>query len=100
MKKLLEKDKRKRFFIKCIEKKNIIFKNITRNLNISTLVRVQALSNLYREQNGTNSKTSLSHRCILSCNKKRYNKFTKFSRHIYLKCIRFGKVYGYSKSSW
>ena len=46
------------------------------------------------------SEVSLSNRCVLTINKKRFNKLTTFSRHIFLKLIRSGKIYGLKRSIW
>jgi ribosomal protein S14 len=37
---------------------------------------------------------------LYSQNKKRFNKLTGFSRHIFLKKIRAGEINGFRKSSW
>jgi hypothetical protein len=38
-------------------------------------------------------------KCLSSINKKRFNKLTTFSRHIFLKLIRQGVIAGIQKAS-
>jgi len=99
MKKLLEKDKKLRLKIKQIEKKNFILKSIFRNLNFSILVRWNSFTQL-KDLNKGKSSVSLVPRCLYSINKKRFNKLTPFSRHVFLKLIRSGQISGIQKASW
>jgi len=99
MKKLLEKDKKLRLKIKKNETKQFILKSISKNLNFFVLIRWNALLKL-KNLNSKSSHTSLSPRCLASINKKRYNKLTNFSRHIFLKLIRSGSISGMQKASW
>jgi len=99
MKKLIEKDKKLRLFIKKNEKQHYILKSIFKNFNFFTLVRWNAYLKL-KKLTKTNSSVALSYRCLSSVNKKRFNKLTTFSRHVYLKLIRAGNIYGFQKSSW
>lgn len=99
MKKLLEKDKKLRHQIKFIENKHFILKSIFKNFNFFTLIRWNAflkLKNLTKH----NSKVSISNRCLKGINRKRFNKLTTFSRHIFLKLIRSGLITGMQKASW
>lgn len=98
MKKLFVKDKKLRSSIKTLEHKILILKSISQNLNYPALVRWNALSTNF--DNDRNSSVSTSNRCVFSFNKKRLNKKTLFSRHIYLKLLRAGQVHGLQKSSW
>lgn len=99
MKKLLAKDRKLRLKLTKLEKQHLILKSIFKNLNFFTLVRWNAFVKLHSlSSNGT--KHSLSNRCLLSINKKRFSKVTYFSRHIFLKLIRSGQVTGLRKSSW
>lgn len=98
MKKLLEKDKNRRLIIKSFETNLFVLKTIFKNYNFSTLIRWNAYLKL--KQLTKNSPTTLSNRCLYSYNKKRFNKMTNFSRHIFLKLIRSGQVHGIQKSSW
>jgi ribosomal protein S14 len=99
MKKLIEKDKKLRLEIKKNEKQHYVLKSIFKNFNFFTLVRWNAYLKL-KNLTKTNSSVALSYRCLTSVNKKRFNKLTTFSRHIYLKLIRSGNIYGFQKSSW
>lgn len=99
MKKLLERDKKLRLQIKEIEKKNFILKSIFRNLNFFILIRWNAFTKLKNLSKGK-SNVSLAPRCLYSINKKRFNKLTPFSRHVFLKLIRSGQIYSIQKASW
>lgn len=99
MKKLLEKDKKLRLRIKQSEKKNFILKSIFKNFNFFVLIRWNAFLKL-KTLAKNNSHVSLSPRCLASINKKRFNKLTPFSRHIFLKLIRSGQISSVQKSSW
>lgn len=99
MKKLLEKDKKLRSRIKQSEKKNFIFKSIFKNFNFFVLIRWNAFLKL-KTLSKNSSFVSLSPRCLASVNKKRFNKLTPFSRHIFLKLIRSGQISSVQKSSW
>lgn len=46
-----------------------------------------------------NSQVSLTNRCLEGVNRKRLNKLTTFSRHIFLKLIRSGLIVGMRKAS-
>lgn len=99
MQKLLEKDKKLRHQIKLIEKQHFILKSIFKNCNLFNLIRWNAflkLKNLTKQ----NSKVSISNRCLKGINRKRFNRFTTFSRHILLKSIRSGLIAGMQKASW
>ena len=99
MKKLLEKDKRSRSRILQSETQYFIFKLIFNNLSHSLLIRWKAFAKLSNMTTNRN-KIGLSNRCLISINKKRFNKLTTFSRHIFLKLIRSGQIHGMKKSSW
>ena len=99
MKKLLEKDKKLRLRIKQIEKKNFVLKSISRNLNFFNLIRWNAFLKL-KVLNKKNSSVSLSPRCLYTINKKRFNKFSPFSRHVFLKLVRSGQISNIQKASW
>jgi ribosomal protein S14 len=99
MKKLLDKDKRIRKKIKNLEKKRFIFQAISKNSNLSNLIRYNAfhhLNNLPVQA----SKTFVSNRCVNTFNKKKFNKLTNFSRIIFLRLARNQKIHGLTKSSW
>jgi ribosomal protein S14 len=99
MKKLFVKDKKLRLNIKTIEKQQFILKFIFKNFNFLKLLRWKAFSKL-KKLLRVNSKTSISNRCLSTINRKRLNYWTSFSRHIFLKLIRSGKITGMRKSSW
>ena len=99
MKKLLEKDKKLRLLIKKVEKKIFILKSIFRNLNFFILIRWNSFLKL-KILTKKNSHVSLSPRCLYSINKKRFNKLTPFSRHVFLKLIRSGQISSIQKASW
>ena len=99
MKKLKEKDKKIRFNFNKIEKQHFILKSIFNNLNFFVLIRWNAFLKLKNLTSG-NSKISTTYRCLNSCNKKRFNKLTTFSRNTFLKLIRSGHISGMQKSTW
>jgi ribosomal protein S14 len=99
MKKLLEKDKKLRQHILINEKKHFILKSIIKNFNFFTLIRWNAFLKL-KTLTKSSSKVSTVNRCLYSINKKRFNKLTGFSRHVFLKAIRSGSIIGIKKASW
>lgn len=99
MKKLLVKDKKLRSIIEKNEKTCLILISIFRNLNFSSLVRWNAFLKLKKIKTQY-SEVSISNRCLTTINKKRFNSLTKFSRNIFLKLIRSGKIYGFKRSNW
>ena len=99
MKKLLVKDKKIRLIVEKNEKICLILISIFRNLNFSSLIRWNAFLKL-KKIKSKHSEVSLSNRCLVTINKKRFNSLTKFSRNIFLKLIRSGKIYGFKRSNW
>ena len=99
MKKLFGKDKKIRLEVQKNQKNRFILTSIFKNLNFPPLLRWNSFSKL-KKLNNNNYKVSLSNRCSLTVNKKRFNKFTKFSRNVFLKFIRAGKIHGFRKSVW
>lgn len=99
MKKLLEKDKKLRKILRKEEKKHFILKSIYQNTNMLDTIRWNALVKLQVFTNNI-AKTSLTTRCILTKNKKRFNKLAPFSRQILLRSIRKGLVNGMTKATW
>jgi ribosomal protein S14 len=99
MKKLLEKDKLLRFKNLELENRKIVLKSVFKNLNFFTLIRWNAFIKL-QDLSSKSSKYAVINRCVYSINKKRFNKLTNFSRHIFLKLIRTGQIPGMKKSSW
>ena len=99
MRKLLERDKKLRVSIKKAEKKSFILNSIYKNFNFFILIRWNAflkLQNLSKKS----SSVSLLPRCLDTINKKRFNKLTPFSRHVFLKLIRSGQISSIQKASW
>jgi ribosomal protein S14 len=99
MQKLLQKDIKLRNRILLNEKYHFILKSIIKNFNFFILIRWNAFLKL-KELTQNASKVSIVNRCLASINKKRFNKLTGFSRHVFLKFIRKGSVNGIKKSSW
>ena len=99
MKKLIEKDKKFRSNIFKTETLHFVLKSIFKNINYFPLIRWNAFSKLEKLLPKSN-KIILSNRCLMTINKKRFNKLTLFSRHIFLKLIRSGQINGMKKSSW
>jgi ribosomal protein S14 len=99
MKALVEKDKILRLNLTKIENKHFILKSIIKNFNLFILIRWNAFLRL-NLLTKLKSKVSITNRCVYSYNKKRFNKLTSFSRHVFLKKIRSGEINGLKKSSW
>ena len=99
MKKLVEKDKKIRHNVKLIEKKHFILKFIFMNFNFFILIRWFVLLKI-KVLSKNNSKIFLINRCLSGLNKKRYNKLTVFSRHIFIKLLQSASIPGIQKSSW
>ena len=98
MRKLLKKDKKLRFKIKSLENKHYILKCILENFNFFILTRWNALLKLKFSQMN-NHKHKIIYKCLHGMNKKRFNKFTVFSRYIFLKLIRQGNISGMKRSN-
>lgn len=99
MKKLLQRDLILRNKIVLHETQHFILKSIVKNFNFFILIRWNAFLKL-KELTKKASKVSIAGRCLASINRKRFNKLTGFSRHIFLKVIREGSINGVKKSSW
>lgn len=99
MKKLLEKDKNLRIKVKKSEKQHFILKSIFKNTNFFVLIRWKAFLKL-KSIGYENPKVAIAPRCLLTINRKKFNKLTLFSRHVFLKFIRSGVISGMKKSSW
>ena len=99
MQKLYSKDKAKRKVVKKLNKNYFVLKSIIKNKHILKLIHYKVYLRL-KTLSGLGSIVTLSNRCVDSISKKRYNKFTLFSRFIYLKLIKNGKVSGFQKSNW
>jgi len=99
MKKLILKDCNLRTKLKLFEKKCFILKFIFKNFNYPVLVRWVAFLKL-ELLTKNKSKTLLLNRCLIGKNKKRFNKLTVFSRHIFLKLLQNGFISDIQKSTW
>lgn len=99
MKKLLVKDKKLRGNYKTSEKNQFVLKSISNNFNYLKLIRWNASQKL-KEISTNSSKSRISNRCYETIHKKRLNKNTYYSRHVFLNLIRSGKISGIRKSSW
>lgn len=99
MKKLIIKDKKLRDQIKKSETHHFILKSIFKNSNFFILIRWKAFTKL-KSLGFNNSKISLSSKCLKTFNRKKFNKLTLFSRHVFLKLIRSGTITGMKKASW
>lgn len=100
MKKLKIKDKKIRINFLPLEDKHFILKAILKNANFLILFRWKAFLFLQKLISKNSSKIACTNRCLLTFNKKRFNKLTCFSRHVFLKLIRSGNIPGITKSSW
>lgn len=100
MKKIIEKDKLRRFSLKEHSIKKFILKSISKNYNFTKAVQYNAFSKLKIIAHVNNSSVSIINKCLLTKNKKRFFKRTFLARQAYLKSIRFGFESGVRKSSW
>lgn len=97
MKKLIAKDQKLRAKLKAQNKRYFVLKTIYQNSNLPQLIRWNAYFKL--DKFGSKSSiVSISSKCIYTKNKKSFNKVVPFSRHIFLKLIRFGKLSGIRKT--
>lgn len=96
--KLIEKDKKVRRSIFNLEKKRFILKIISQNQNFFGLIRWKAKFSLNCLPIKS-SKTYLSNLCVLTINKKKFNKLTNFSRIVFLKLVDKKKLSNIYKSS-
>ena len=99
MKKLFAKDRENRKTIKQLELEHFILKQISTNSNFLKTIRWNALYKLSNMPKKS-SKIVISNRCIQTINKRTFNKFTNFSRTVFLKLVKSGYISGMRKSSW
>jgi ribosomal protein S14 len=99
MKKLFAKDQENRKTIRQSELEHFILKQISINSNFLRTTRWNALYKLSNMKKKS-SKTLISNRCVRTINKKTFNKFTSFSRTVFLKLVKSGYISGMRKSSW
>jgi ribosomal protein S14 len=97
--KTIQKNRKYRFIIYKSEKKKKVIKSIVENYNYLKTLRWNVLTKLYNFP-FFNSKTCLVFKCILKGSKKTVNKFYHYSRHTFLKLVRFGIISGLEKASW
>ena len=97
MRHIFERDKTTRKNNQQKAKLKLIFSSISRNSNLLPLLRWNVLTH---QTNVVKPKAALAPRCLLTKNKKRFCKLTKFSRHTFLKILRAGLVSGVSKAVW
>ena len=100
MKKLLAKDKKLRIKLVKIETQHLVLKSIFKNFNFFTLIRWNAFLKLNHLFSISGNKQLLVNRCLYTINKKRLNKLTNVSRHVFLKLVRSGQINRMKKSSW
>lgn len=99
MKKLIAKDRKLRYsYLSYVEKKHLILKLILKNFNFFSLTRWSVVLKL-ELLTKNNSKISMINHCLLTFNKKRFNKMTLFSRHVFLKLVRSNAILNFRKSS-
>ena len=97
MKKLLQKEKRKRKILKTFENKKTILKSLSNNFNLIKTVRWN--SNL--KMTGSSVKLNqLGKRCVLTGRKNVFNKHYNISRLSFLKQARQGLISGLTRSTW
>jgi ribosomal protein S14 len=99
MKKILIKDKKLRINIKKKELFFFILQSIGNNSNFSNLIKWKTIHKI-EKLNFNTSKSMLTNRCVETINRKRHNKLTFYSRQLFLKLIRSGKIFGFQKTSW
>ena len=99
MKKLLRKDISNRDLLLVHEIKRFILKNISKNDNISMILKWKS-SLKTSQMHKRSSSTVFCNRCIFTGRRKRINKFFSFSRLMFLRFVRCGYLGGLKKSSW
>ncbi len=99
MKKLFYKNKKLQYFLEKINKQNFILKSIIKNKQFIIFLRYNCYLKL-KVLSQNNSIPRLSNHCIESFSKKKFNKFTFFSRFIYFKFIKNGEIGNFRKSVW
>lgn len=99
MKKVYTKNKTMLFFALSLAKKQFVLKALINQQHVFGLLK-QKIRNQLIICTKTFSQIKIINKCILTYNKKQFNKFIFFSRFLYLKLIRLGKINGFTKSSW
>ena len=96
MKKLYYKNKKIKTFIKNTCEDYFLLKSIIKNTLLFVLLRYNA----YLKLKFINLFHSSSNKCSDSYNKKRFNKFSFYSRSIFSKKVQNGEIFGFIKTSW
>jgi ribosomal protein S14 len=99
MKNLIEKDKKRRYLYANYEKKYLILKYLTQNINLPLQVRQKAqekLSNLPLH----GSKVRLRNRCVLTGRGRSVYKKFRLSRLMFRQLALQGELTGVKKISW
>lgn len=99
MRKLIQKDKNNRVFIKQVETKKFVLKNLIYNENFSKISRWKSFEKLFTLPSNS-SMSAINNRCIITGRKNRINKLYSFSRILFLKLVRSNNINGLKKSSW
>lgn len=100
MKKLIIKDKYIRKNIKLLNISCYLLKLIFLNKNFFLYFRNNALVILIKKIKKKNSLSFILNYCLISKNKKRFNKYTFFSRFVFIKKLQNSDVIGFLKSMW
>lgn len=99
MKKLLERDKKRRKEFLKNEVEYFVLGAISKNCNFLTFTRWNAILKLNKKKSAYR-KVNFNPRCTKTFNKKRFNKTTRTSRHIYLKQLRATQITGFARAEW
>lgn len=101
MYKISRRDYLKRFNLYNKELDSIIYKNFFKNEFFNLSVRWNALSKFQLNCNTKIiNKVIYSNQCLISKKKSKFNKYFKFSRLIFLRYARLGKLSNIKKSCW
>lgn len=100
MKKLVVKNEKRCNLVKFDELSCRVFKSLTQNSNFFILTRKKALKNFQKKFSLRNSKVAINFRCLSTFSRKRLNKQSFFSRHVFLKVARHGLLSGIRKAVW
>ena len=97
MKKIVLRSKKKRLTGFASEKKRIILKSLSHNINLTKVCRWENSFELIKVQT---TPTQLTNRCIITGRKSIFNKHYKLSRISFLKHARNGSISGLVKATW
>jgi ribosomal protein S14 len=99
MLKMNKKSQKNKLIYQKFEISKKITKSIAENLNYSKITRWNSAKTLYFFPFNA-SLTRLIFKCILKGSKAGLNSFYKYSRHAFLKLVRFGNIHGLYKANW